>query len=192
MNPESETWTSLHHRWRWDGEWRTNMEKEGWSEETIKLADEEAQKPGNFVPMSADDREEYLPPMVLRHTKVGGASIKTTEHPAYPQALDQYPVDSGARSSTDPAPRRYPVYDHIRNDGTTNGRMTQIGKMSKVGKTMQLGMKTSTETTNGEMLTITIAPAIVAIAEHFFVYSVFTPRKQPRFADRIENFFSGC
>ena len=115
MNPDPETWNSLHHRWRWDSDWRTNMETQGWTEETIKLADEEAKKPGEFVPMSADDREEYLPPMVLRQTKVGGASIKTTEHPSYMQALQQYPDDTGARSSTDAAPRRYPVHDRHRH-----------------------------------------------------------------------------
>ena len=96
------------------------MEKEGWTEDTIKLADEEAKKPGNFVPMSADDREEYLPPMVLRQTKVGGASIKTTEHPSFMQALEQYPHDTGARSSTDAAPRRYPVHDRYRNHDDDN------------------------------------------------------------------------
>ena len=92
------------------------MKKNGWTKDTIKAADEEAQKPGEFVPMSYEEREEYLPAMVLRQSKVGGASIKTTDHPAYQQAVDQCPNDSGARSSTDPAPRRYPVYDHIRND----------------------------------------------------------------------------
>ena len=79
------------------------------------MADEESKKPGEFVPMSADDREEFLPPMVLRQTKVGGASIKTTEHPSYMQALEQCPYDTGARSSTDAAPRRYVVQDRFRN-----------------------------------------------------------------------------
>ena len=96
------------------------MEVQGWTEETIKLADEEAKQPGEFVPMSADDREEYLPPMVLRQTKVGGASIKTTEHPTYMQAIQQYPYDTGARSSTDAAPRRYPVHDRFRNHDDDN------------------------------------------------------------------------
>ena len=91
------------------------MEKNGWTETTIKAADEEAKQPGEFVPMSMDDREEYLPPMALRQTKVGGASIKTTEHPSYMQALEQCPYDSGARSSTDPAPRRYVVQDRFRH-----------------------------------------------------------------------------
>ena len=96
------------------------MEVQGWTEETIKLADEEAKQPGEFVPMSADDREEYLPPMVLRQTKVGGASIKTTEHPTYMQAIQQYPYDTGARSSTDAAPRRFPVHDRFRNHDDDN------------------------------------------------------------------------
>ena len=91
------------------------MENNGWTEATIMAADEEAKKPGDFVPMSEDEREEYLPPMVLRQTKVGGASIKTTEHPTYMQAMEQYPYDTGARSSTDAAPRRYAVHDRFRN-----------------------------------------------------------------------------
>ena len=96
------------------------MEKHGWTEATIKAADEEATKPGEFVPMSADEREEYLPPMVLRQTKVGGASIKTTEHPSYMQALEQHPYDCGARSSTDAAPRRFAVHDRFRNHDDNN------------------------------------------------------------------------
>ena len=109
------------------------MTKNGWTEDTIKEADEEAQKPGDFVPISWEEREEHLPAMVLRQSKVGGASMKTTEHPAYPQALDQYPVDSGARSSTDPAPRRYPVYDHIRNDDTRNNEWKDDADWQDVG-----------------------------------------------------------
>ena len=115
---EPTVWRSLHARWRQDWSWKQSMTKNGWTEDTIKAADEEAQKPGDFVPMSWEEREEYLPAMVLRQSKVGGASIKTTAHPAYQQALDQCPNDSGARSSTDPAPRRYPVHDHIRHDET--------------------------------------------------------------------------
>ena len=118
--PEPDTWKSLHHRWRWDTDWRANMEQNGWTEETIMAADEEAQRPGDFVPMSEDDREEYLPPMVLRQTKVGGASIKTTEHPTWPQAIEQYPYDSGARGSTDAAPRRFAVHDRFRNHDDNN------------------------------------------------------------------------
>ena len=70
--------------------------------------------------MSAEEREEFLPPMVLRQTKVGGASIKTTQHPSYMQAMEQYPYDSGARSSTDAAPRRYVVQDRFRNHDDNN------------------------------------------------------------------------
>ena len=66
--------------------------------------------------MTQEEREESLPPMVLRQSKVGGNSIKTTDHPAYQQALEQYPEESGARSSTDQAPRRYPVHDRHRYD----------------------------------------------------------------------------
>ena len=53
--------------------------------------------------------------MVLRQSKVGGASTKTTDHPSYMQALEQYPNDSGARSSTDPAPRRHLIQDRFRH-----------------------------------------------------------------------------
>ena len=53
--------------------------------------------------------------MVLRQTKVGGASIKTTRHPTYLQAWDQHPHVSGAGSSVDIVPQRYPVRDHIRH-----------------------------------------------------------------------------
>ena len=96
------------------------MENNGWTEDTIMAADEGAKKPGEFVPMSADEREEYLPPMVLRQTKVGGASIKTTEHPTWKQAMEQYPYDSGARGSTDAAPRRFAVHDRFRNHDDNN------------------------------------------------------------------------
>ena len=65
--------------------------------------------------MSYEEREAYLPPMVIRQNKVCGASIKTAEHPTYSQAWNQYPNASGAGSSTDQAPRRYPVRDHIRH-----------------------------------------------------------------------------
>ena len=115
-DPKPTVWQSLHARWKLDWAWQSSMTENGWTEDTIMEADEEAKKPGEFVPMSLDDREEFLPAMVLRQSKVGGASIKTTEHPTYQQGLDQYPVESGARSSTDPAPRRYPVYDRIRNE----------------------------------------------------------------------------
>ena len=89
-----------------------NMDKQGWTEQLIIKADEEAQRPGDFQPMSYEEREAYLPPMVLRRSKVGGASIKTTEHPTYSQAWNQYPE---AASSSNQEPRRYPVHDHIRH-----------------------------------------------------------------------------
>ena len=82
--------------------------------------------------MSPDDREEFLPPMVLRQTKVGGASIKTTDHPSYMQALQQYPEDTGARSSTDAAPRRYPVNDRHRHHGDDNTWVNHVTRSREV------------------------------------------------------------
>ena len=78
-------------------------------------ADEEAQRPGTLRFMTYQEREAILPPMVLRQSKVGGASIKTTKHPTYSQAWDRHPQVSGAASSMDTAQQRHRVRDHIRH-----------------------------------------------------------------------------
>ena len=61
-DPEPTKWQSLHTRWRFDDAWRKTMEKNGWTETTIKAADEEAKQPGEFVPMSADERKNISLP----------------------------------------------------------------------------------------------------------------------------------
>ena len=94
---------------------KKQMQSKSWTEDLIIEADKAAQRPGTHHPMSYEEREAILPPMVLRQTKVGGASIKTSQHPTYQQAWDQYPNVSGTGSSTDAVPRRYPVRDHIRH-----------------------------------------------------------------------------
>ena len=111
---------SIHDRWKNDIAWRMQKTKQGWTEALILEADEEAVREGESRPMSLEQRERLLPPYVLRQSKVGGASIKTTDHPTYQQAWDQHPSNTGAGSSIDLAPWRYPVKDNTRQQANWN------------------------------------------------------------------------
>ena len=102
---------SIYDRWNNDNIWRRQKTQQGWTEELIHQADEEAVRECEPNPMSREQREKLCPTHVLRQSKVGGNSIKKTDHPTYFQAWDNYPTNTGAGSSNDVAPWRETRHD---------------------------------------------------------------------------------